>query len=74
LQSTCFACTCRFATRDEETAAIAQFLESRGATKCPSAYAAPTSTNFSAAEDARRLSSVAVAQKSTHSQIAARMQ
>jgi hypothetical protein len=47
-------------TRDEEAAAIAQFLEGRGATKCRTAYVGPTSTSLSAAEEARRLERVEV--------------
>jgi hypothetical protein len=42
-------------TRDEEAAAIAQFLASRGATRCPAAYVAPTTSGLSFEEEARRL-------------------
>jgi hypothetical protein len=42
--------------RSAELAAIARFLASNGATRCPAAYVAPTATDLSRAEDARRLS------------------
>jgi hypothetical protein len=42
-------------TRDAELDAIARFLRSRGATRCPAAYAAPTATGLSCAEEDRRL-------------------
>jgi hypothetical protein len=47
-------------TRDEETSEIDRFLASRGATKGRPAYVGPTSTNFSAAEEARRIERVKV--------------
>jgi hypothetical protein len=47
-------------TRDEENAEIAQFLASRGATRCPAAYVAPTAAGLSCAEEARRLESLKV--------------
>jgi len=42
-------------TRDAELDAIARFLRSRGATRCQAAYAAPTATGLSHAEEGRRL-------------------
>ena len=59
--------------RDDEIAAIERFVMERGAKICPVVFVAPTSTNFSMAEEARRLSGVPVEQKLTHEQITARM-
>jgi hypothetical protein len=42
-------------TRDAELDAIARFLRSRGATRCPTAFVAPTATDLSRAEEGRRL-------------------
>jgi hypothetical protein len=42
-------------TRDAELDAIARFLRSRGATRCPAAFVAPTNTDLSRAEESRRL-------------------
>jgi len=60
-------------TRDDEITAIERYLSAHKPTICRSAYTAPTTTSFPPAEEARRLASVPVAQKSTHAQIAARM-
>ena len=68
LQSTPSACRYVCVTRDEENAEIAQFLASRGATRCPAAYVAPTSTGLSCAEEVRRLASVQV-KKATKQEI-----
>jgi hypothetical protein len=45
-------------SRDEEAAAIGSFLASHGATHCPAAYALPTSTTLSRAEETQRLMSL----------------
>ena len=55
LKSTPLSCRCRRVTRDAEIDAIARFLRSRGATRCPVAFAAPTATDLSRAEEGRRL-------------------
>ena len=55
LRSTPLPCRCRRVTRDDELDAIALFLRSRGATRCPAAFAAPTATDLSRAEEGRRL-------------------
>ena len=39
---------------------IEQFLAAKGATRCPTVYVHPTSTNLSAAEEAHRLGRVKV--------------
>ena len=40
---------------DDEQLAITRFLEQRGATVCPTAYVAPTSTPLTSAEEQERL-------------------
>jgi hypothetical protein len=47
-------------TRGSELAEIEPFLAAKGATRCPTVYVRPTSTNFSAAEEAHRLGRVKV--------------
>jgi len=47
-------------TRESELPEIEQFLAPKGATRCPTVYVHPTSTNFSAAEEAHRLGRVKV--------------
>jgi hypothetical protein len=47
-------------TRAAELAQIEQFLSANGATKIPSRYLAPTSTDFSPTEEALRLQHVRV--------------
>ena len=47
-------------TRESELPEIEQFLAAKGATRCPTVYVHPTSTNFSAAEEAHRLGRVKV--------------
>jgi hypothetical protein len=42
-------------TRESELPEIEQFLAAKGATRCSTVYVHPTSTNFSAAEEAHRL-------------------
>jgi hypothetical protein len=51
---------CRPRDPRKEIAKIAQFLALRGATRCPSAYVGPTSTDLAAAEETWRLSRVKV--------------
>jgi len=46
--------------RDDEIAAIERFVMERGATTCPAICAAPTSSGFSVAEEARRLETTVV--------------
>ena len=43
-------------TRDDEIDAISQFIAASGVTRCPAAYAAPTATDLSHAEEASRIS------------------
>jgi hypothetical protein len=43
-------------TRDDEIDAISQFIALNGITRCPAAYAAPTATDLSPAEEASRIS------------------
>ena len=45
-------------TRQSELPEIEEFLAAKGATRCPTVYVHPTSTNFSAAEEAHRLGRV----------------
>jgi hypothetical protein len=59
-------------TRSAELAQIEQFLSANGATKIPSRYLAPTSTDFSPAEEARRLSGVHV-RKMSRQELSAEM-
>jgi len=47
-------------TRESELPEIEQFLAAKGATRCPTVYVHPTSTNFSAAKEAHRLGRVKV--------------
>ena len=42
-------------TRDDELRRIDRFLVEHGARRCPAAYAAPTKTDLSRAEESRRL-------------------
>jgi hypothetical protein len=46
--------------RESELLEIEQFLAAKGATRCSTVYVHPTSTNFSAAEEAHRLGRVKV--------------
>jgi hypothetical protein len=60
-------------TRESELPEIEQFLTAKGATRCPTVYVHPTSTNFSAAEEAHRLGRVKVtAARGRYSHSAAR--
>jgi hypothetical protein len=47
-------------TRESGLLEIEQFLAAKGATRCSTVYVHPTSTNFSAAEEAHRLGRVKV--------------
>jgi hypothetical protein len=51
-------------SRETELAQIRQFLETKGATRCPTVYVAPTIANLSPAEEARRIAEVKVRQVS----------
>ena len=56
-------------TRGEEIALIEGFLATRCITRGPTTYVAPTSTDFSAAEETRGLNSVQVPEKATKRKI-----
>jgi hypothetical protein len=55
LKSTQLPCRCRRVTRDAELALIDRFLAEHPGVRCPDAFAAPTATGFSRAEEGRRL-------------------
>jgi hypothetical protein len=55
LKSTPLPCRCAGVNRDDELAQIDRFLAEHGVVRGPAAYAAPTATDLSRAEEGRRL-------------------